>query len=175
MDRKLRSYLALVLALTFIVLSAHHADAQSASSPFSFHAGQSVYIVAFRRTQQPVSVDSVNVTLNRPDYFDYDLDAERKVRKEIEEWHFFRVVDKPSEADFVLLVSLEDSSVEGLALPFESYKQHFKDKFDLDALREAAYGRYMAGPLNIPTLSRLTDRLVKQFREAVTKGGKTIR
>ena len=44
-----------------------------------------------------------------------------------------------------------------------------KLKFDLDALRDAAYGRYLVGPLKLPTLSRLSDRLVKQFREKVSK------
>lgn len=128
-----------------------------------------MYIVAFRRMQQPVAVDSVNGGVTHPDYLDDDLDAERKVRKEIEKWQFFRVVDKPSEADFVFLVNLDDSSIEGLALPFEAYRRHFKDKFDLDALRDAAHGRYVAGPLNLPSLSRLSDRLVKRFREMVDK------
>ena len=120
----------------------------------------------------PTTVESQEGQLTR-DYFDYDLDAERKVRKEVEEWRFFRVVDKPSDADFIFLVHLDDSSIEGLALPFGAYRQHFKDKFDIDELRDAAHGRYVAGPLNLPTISRLTDRLVKSFRETVTKGGKT--
>ena len=57
------------------------------------------------------------------------------------------------------------SSIEGLAIPVDAYRQHFKDKFDLDALREAAFGRYLIGPLKIPTVTRLSDRLVKQFQE----------
>lgn len=99
----------------------------------------------------------------------YDLDAERKVRKRIEEWRFFSVAEKLSQADFIFLVSLDESSMEGLAIPSEAYRQHFKEKFDLDALREAAFGRYLIGPLKLPTLSRLSDRLVKQFREKLTK------
>jgi hypothetical protein len=55
--------------------------------------------------------------------------------------------------------------MEGLAIPVDAYRQHFKERYDLDALREAAFGRYVIGPLKIPTLSRLSDRLVKQFRE----------
>jgi hypothetical protein len=57
--------------------------------------------------------------------------------------------------------------MEGLAIPAEAYRQHFKEKFDLDALRDAAYGRYLIGPLKLPTLTRLSDRLVKQFQEKV--------
>ena len=158
-------YTRLALALLVAISCAPRARAQTAAPAFAFRAGQSVYIVAFRRSPLPVDADDADTP--RREYFDYDLDAERKVRKEIEEWRFFRVVDKPSEADFVFLVNLEDSSVEGLALPAYAYRQHFKDKFDLDELRDAAYGRYVAGPLNLPTLSRLTDRLVKHFRESV--------
>lgn len=46
-------------------------------------------------------------------------------------------------------------------------QRYFKEQFDLDALRNAAFGRYVIGPLKLPTLSRLSDRLVKQFREKV--------
>lgn len=129
-----------------------------------------MYIVAFRRLiQYPVILDGVDPGPQR-DIINTDLDAERKVRKRIEEWRFFRVAEKPSEADFIFLVNLDQSSIEGLAIPFDAYRQHFKEKFDLDALREAAFGRYVIGPLKLPTLSRLSDRLVKQFREKVTPG-----
>lgn len=171
--KKLSRFLSPVLALCFVGFALHSARAQAPAAPFAFRTGQSVYIVAFRRAQPPVAIDSTDGTVvARTDYFDYDLDAERKVRNKIEEWRFFRVAEKPSEADFVLLVNLDDSSIEGLALPFAAYRQHFKEKFDLDALREAAYGRYAAGPLNLATLSRLTDRLVKEFREQLGGGGR---
>ena len=127
-----------------------------------------MYIVAFRRERQPVVAGSVTGNGTAPDYIDLELDAERKVRIRIEEWRFFRVAEKPSEADFVFLVSLDDTSIEGLVLSFEAYRLNFKEKFDLDALRDAAYARYLAGPLKLATLSRLSDRLVKQFREKVT-------
>ena len=81
------------------------------------------------------------------------------------------MAEKPSQADFILLVNLDESSIEGLAIPFEAYRRHFKEKFDLDELRDAAFGRFLVGPLKLPTLSRLTDRLVQQFREKVTKTG----
>ena len=128
-----------------------------------------MYIVAFRIIPFPIVLDPTPG--DRPqEYVNYDLDAERKVRKRIEEWQFFKVSEKPSQADFIFLVNLDESSIEGLAIPAEAYRQHFKEKFDLDALRDAAFGRYLIGPLKLPTLSRLSDRLVKQFREKVTPG-----
>ncbi len=175
MIRKLCHHHAPVLALISIILAAPASNGQTASTPFTFRAGQSIYIVAFRRERQPVVVDSMRGNTTAPDYIDLELDAERKVRTRIEEWRFFRVADKPSEADFVFLVSLDDSSIEGLAVPFEAYRGHFKEKFDLDALRDAAYGRYLAGPLKLATLSRLSERLVKQFREKVTEGRAAIK
>ena len=161
-------YLAPALAFVIIILAAATGDAQSNPSPFTFRAGQSIYIVAFRSFQFPIVVDDAQV--NRPpENTTNDLDTERKIRKRVEEWRFFKVAEKLSEADFIFLVNVDGSSIEGLAVPVDAYRQHFKDKFDLDALREAAFGRYMVGPLNVPTLTRLTDRLVKQFRERVGK------
>jgi hypothetical protein len=166
---KRTSHLAPALAFVTIILAAAPANGQSNPPPLTFRAGQSMYIVAFRLyTQYPVVLDEAGVDPQR-DYIDYDLDAERKVRKRIEEWRFFKVAEKLSQADFIFLVSLDESSIEGLALPFEAYRQHFKEKFDLDALREAAFGRYLIGPLKLPTVTRLSDRLVKQFREKLTK------
>jgi hypothetical protein len=159
------------LAFVIIILAAGSGNGQSNPPPSTFRAGQSMYIVAFRlTTQYPLILDEAGLDRQR-DYINYDLDAERKVRKRIEEWQFFKVAEKLSQADFIFLVSLDESSIEGLAIPLEAYRQHFKEKFDLDALREAAFGRYLIGPLKLPTLSRLSDRLVQQFRERVTKPG----
>jgi len=161
--------LAPALAFVIIILAAHPGNGQSNPPPLTFRAGQSMYIVAFRLTTlYPVILDEAGVDRQR-EYINYDLDAERKVRKRIEEWQFFRVAEKLSQADFIFLVNLDESSMEGLAIPLEAYRQHFKEKFDLDALREAAFGRYLIGPLKLPTLSRLSDRLVQQFREKLTK------
>jgi hypothetical protein len=125
-----------------------------------------MYIVAFCVIHTPIVLNEVPVG-QQQEYINTDLDAERKVRKQIEEWNYFKISEKLSEADFVFLVNRDDSSMEGLAIPAEAYRQHFKEKFDLDALRDAAYGRYLIGPLKLPTLTRLSDRLVKQFREKV--------
>jgi hypothetical protein len=160
--------LAAFVAVLCLFAAARQVSARPAQSPFAFRQGQSVYIVAFTRTLITVGADSEGNGGTYRDYFDFQLDAEKKVREKFEEWKFFRVADKPSDADFVFLVNLQGSAMEGLAIPFDAYNRHFKEKFDLDALRDAAYGRYLAGPLKLPTLSRLSDRLVKQFRENLT-------
>lgn len=174
MKRKLYSYLAPVLALMFVITAGQDSYGQTTAPPFALRAGQTMYIVAFNRVQPLTALDSINESITRPGYSEYNLDAERKVRKRIEEWGFFRVADKPSEADFVFLVNLDDSSIEGLAIPLEAYRQHFKENFDLDSLRDAAYARYLIGPLKLATITRLSDRLVKQFREKMT-GSKSAR
>ena len=167
-SRQHMSYLTPALVFLIIILAARPGNGQSNPSPLTFRSGQSMYIVAFRIVQFPIVLDEAQVDRQR-EYINYDLDAERKVRKRIEEWQFFKVAEKLSQADFIFLVNLNGSSIEGLAIPFEAYRQHFKEKFDLDALRDAAFGRYLIGPLKLPTLSRLSDRLVKQFREKLTK------
>ena len=162
------SYLA--PALAFLILAAGPGHSQSNQSPPPFRAGQSMYIVAFRHIHFPILLEQIETGRQR-EYINNDLDAERKIRKEIEEWQFFKVAEKPSEADFIFLVRIDDSSIEGLAIPYSAYRRHYKEQFDLDALRDAAFGRYLVGPLKFPTLGRLTDRLVKQFRERVPKPG----
>ena len=165
------SYLVPALAFVIIMIgAAAPANGQSNPPPPPFRAGQSMYIVAFRHIHFPIILEEVE-TGRQPDYINNDLDAERKIRKRIEEWQFFKVAEKLSEADFIFLVRIDENSIEGLAIPYAAYRRHFKEQFDLDALRDAAFGRYLVGPLNLPTLSRLTDRLVKQFRERVPKPG----
>jgi hypothetical protein len=159
--------IAAVLATLCVVASARQVPARPAQSSFNFRSGQSVYIVAFTRSLINVGADSEGNGGRLSEYFDYQLDAEKKVREKFEEWKFFRVADRPSDADFIFLVNMDGSAMEGLTLPLDAYNRHFKEKFDLDALRDAAYGRYISGPLKLPTLSRLSDRLVKQFRERV--------
>jgi len=162
-----RSYLAPTLAFVIIILAGGRSYGQSNPPLSSFRPGQSMYIVAFRQIQFPF-LDEVPGG-RQPEHINNDLDAERKVRKRIEEWGFFKVAEKPSEADFIFLVNLDDNSIEGLAIPFDAYRQYFKERFDLDGLRDAAFGRFLIGPLKLPTLGRLTDRLVKQFREKLGK------
>jgi hypothetical protein len=180
--------LALSLGLVFslgalsapqsIAQEATHAAAQStAARPFTFRAGQALYIVAFRRAQRVVGTDpnSMSVITGGEEYTDIELDAEREIRKRIEEWRFFRVADRPSDAELVFLVNLDGTAMEGLVVPFEAYRTHFKEQFDLDALRDASHGRYLAGPLKLPTLGRLSERLVKQFRQRVGPGTASTR
>ena len=170
MSRKFYARPLAALAFVFLLAAALPAGAQTVSQPFSFRQGQSVYIVAFTRTLITVGTDPDGNGGYHRDYFDFQLDAEKEVREAFEKWRFFRVADKPRDADFVFLVNLHGSAMEGLAIPFTAYDRHFKEKFDLDALRDAAFGRAVAGPLKIPTLGRLSDRLVKDFREKLTPG-----
>lgn len=167
------SFLLPIIALMFIS-AFQNVKGQTADS-FSFRSGQSMYIVAFTRTTLPIYDESgMNVTGYR-DRIEFDLGAEREVRKEIEKWSYFKVADKLSESDFIFLVNIDYNSVEGLAIPLEAYNQHFKGKFDLDALREAAFGRCLAGPLKIATTGRLTERLIKDFRERVVGNSKSTK
>ena len=162
---KTTSLLAPALVVAIIFLAAAAGNGQSNPQPLTFRSGQSMYIVAFCVNQYYLNEAPTD---GRREYISYDLAAERKVRKRIEEWNYFKVAEKLSEADFVFLVHLDNSSMEGLAVPLEAYRQHLKENFDLDALREAAFGRYLIGPLKLPTVTRLSDRLVKQFREKLT-------
>lgn len=162
----MKCYVRPAAALAFVFLLAATAAAQTPTQqPFSLRPGQSVYIVAFTRTLITVGADSEGYGGQPRDYFDFQLDVEKKVRNEIEKWRYFRVADKPSEADFVFLISYHYSTMEALAISFDTYDRHFKEKFDLDALRDAAYGRAISGPLKLPTLSRLSSRLIKDFRQ----------
>ena len=172
MSRNFYAPPAAALAFVFLLTTAAQNLAASPRQGFSFRQGQSVYIVAFTRTLITVGADAEGNGGQPKDYFDFQLDVEKKVRDEIEKWKFFRVADKPSEADFVLLVSYHYSTMEALAVSFDTYNRHFKDKFDLDELREAAYGRAISGPLKLPTLSRLSSRLVKDFREKLPAAAK---
>ena len=90
-------YLAPALAFVIIILAADSGNGQSNQPPFTFRAGQSMYIVAFRLIQFPIILDEAEPG-RQPEYVNYDLDAERKVRKRIEEWQFFKVAEKPSQA-----------------------------------------------------------------------------
>ena len=173
MSRKFYARPAGALAFVCLLLAAAGAQTPTPRPPFSIRQGQSVYIVAFTRSLITVGADSEGNGGQPRDYFDCQLDVEKKVRNEIEKWKYFRVADKPSDADFVLLVSYHYSTMEALAISFDTYNQHFKDKFDLDALRDAAYGRAISGPLKLPTLSRLSSRLVKDFREKLPAAPKS--
>jgi hypothetical protein len=164
---KFRVAFTAVLALGLIVLCQYSVAAQKTTAPFGFHSGQSMYIVAFHCSRQQVLVDAAQGTMTQAESVNLELGMEREVRKRIEQWGYFKVAEKPSDADFVFLVSVDDAAIEGLAISFDAYRGHFKGKFDLDALRDAAYARYLAGPLKLASPGRLTDRLIKDFRAKV--------
>jgi hypothetical protein len=170
MRKRIHFPLIPISTLLLLVLTETCVRAQSPPAPFAFRSGQALYIVAYCRGRETVVTDPETGNVTPIDYTKIELGAESKIRTKLEEWRFFRVAEKLSDADFVLLISLDDSAMEGLVIPFDAYRQHFKEKFDLDALREAAHGRYLAGPLKLPTLGRLSDRLVKDFRAKVSGG-----
>ena len=172
MSARFRPHLFAALALLVAAAGSLQASGQTAATPqgTAFRQGQSLYIVAFTRQLVPITDEAGQATGKFREYFDTNLDAERKVRKRMEEWRYFRIAEKPSDADFVFLVNLDDNSIEGLVVPHQAYQAHYKEKYDIDALRDSAAGRYIAGPLKLATITRLSDRLVKQFRESVGGG-----
>lgn len=161
-------FLVGVLLLVMLGLTgfAHQvSDRKPSGHSFSFRRGQTVYIAALRRNVERRH-DIIDLTLG----FGHDLDIEKRVRKEIQAQKVFKVVDKQSEAEIVFLVHVDASTVEGLALLPETYRQYKDRPIDLDALRQAAYGRYTFGPYLIPRLAKISNSLVKKFQEEIRKG-----
>lgn len=170
MVRKLLAGLLLVMMPAFNGLARQGGENKPSGQPFALRPGQTVYIAAFRR-----NVGHGHEINDLAFGFGHDLDTEKRVRKEIEARRDFRVVDKLSEAEFVFLVHVDTSTAEGLALPPETYRRYKDRSLDLDALREAAYGRYLVGPYLIPTLGKISNRLIEKLHEQVKKGGNTPR
>lgn len=158
-----------LLTILGVTAFAHQESARKPSGQsFSFRPGQPVYIAALRRNVGR-GHEITDLTVG----FSHDLDIEKQVRKEIEAQKVFKVVDKPSEAEFVFLVHVDASRAEGLALLPETYRQYKDRPIDLDALRKAAYGRYTVGPYLIPRLGKISNSLVRNFHEEVRKEGIT--
>lgn len=139
------------------------AQAQTPRPEANFRTGQAVYIVAFRDTQQYVTDETTGTSGFKTVKENY-LDLERKVDEQVRKWGYFRVVDRPSDAELILLVYMDISSMEGMLVSPDNYRMHYRDKFDLDQLRDVAVARATAGPLNIATLSRLSKRMIEQLR-----------
>lgn len=164
-------FLAALVLMVMVGLTGfarQESDRKPSSHSFSFRPGQSVYIAALRRNVGR-GHEIADLTLG----FGHDLDIEKQVRKEIQAQKVLKVVDKPSEAEIVFLVHADASTVEGLALLPETYRQYKGRPIDLDALRQAAYGRYTVGPYLIPRLAKISNSLVKKFQEEIRKGEKT--
>lgn len=158
----MNSLLSVIVMLGPAGFAHQESDRKPSTHSFSFRPGQPVYIAALRR-----NVGRGHEITDLTFGFGYDLDIEKQVKKEIQAQKVFKVVDKPSEAEFVFLVHVDASTAEGLALLPETFRQYKDRSIDLDALREAAYGRYTVGPLLIRTLGKISDRLVKKFHEEV--------
>jgi hypothetical protein len=164
-------FFACLVLITMVELTgfAHQeSDRKPSGHSFSFRRGQPVYIAALRRNLGR-GHEIIDLTLG----FGHDLDIEKRVRKEIQAQKVFKVVDKQSEAEIVFLVHVDASTVEGLAVSPETYRQYKDRPIDFDALREAAYGRYTVGPYLIPRLAKIRNSLVKKFQEEIKKGAKT--
>jgi hypothetical protein len=154
--------MVVVLAIAMLTSSGLLAqnNAEERARLFTFRPGQAVYVTAFHtdfRTTRLNPIPPGNIV-------DTDLPAELRVRKEFEKRHVYKLVNKPSEADFVFLVLLHDSAVEGLALAPEVFSQYVRT-LDVEGLRAAAYARSTVGPLKIHTLGRMSDRLVQTFHD----------
>ena len=160
--------LVLIMMLGLTGFARQESERKPTGQSFSFRPGQPVYIAALRRNVGR-GHEITDLTVG----FGHDLDIEKRVRKEIEAQKVFKVVDKPSEAEFVFLVHVDASKAEGLALLPETYSQYKDRPIDLDALRKAAYGDYTVGPYLTPRLGKISNSLVKKFHEEVKKGGIT--
>jgi hypothetical protein len=139
------------------------AQGQTARPEVRFRSGQPVYIVAYRDSQQFVADPTTGTSGFRTVKETY-LDLEQKVDEQVRKWGYFHIVDRLSEAELILLVYTDTSSMEGMLVSRETYNEHYRDKFDLDQLRDKAFARATAGPLNIATLSRLSKRMIEQLR-----------
>lgn len=163
---------ALVIALALAALAGQESARKPAARAFTFRQGQPIYIAAFHRVHEP----SVYPTGARDRYvLRNDVEFEAHLRKEFEKKRVFQLADKLSEAEVVFLAYREEDAAEGYALAPDKYTE-FKSQLDpltgqldLDALREAAYGRYVAGHFKFATSGRISNRLVKKFHEAAIR------
>ena len=92
-DSLKKTFYLSALASLIIILTAHHLNGQSNTQPLTLRQGHSMYIVAFRQLQFPVILDPADAGAPGREHINYDLHAERKVRKRIEEWQYFRVAE----------------------------------------------------------------------------------
>jgi len=170
MNRMMTLLLIFMGTVFSLFLSTSAASAQTTRPSAAFHKGQKVYIVAFRDSR-PLVVDQPNGGSSVQPTQEHFLDLEKKVDEEMQKWGYFPIAERPSDAELVLLVYTDMSSIEGLLVSPEDFRLHYKEKFDLDELRDVAIARGTAGPLNLATLGRLSDRMVKQLRVKVEAGG----
>ena len=155
-----------VMAVTTI--SSAQTDREvTAVQPFTFRAGQRVYIAAYQAFDH---VAPRQLSAYPPGkIIDRHLPAEFRIGQDFGKEHRYAIVNKVSEADFVFLVLIHESAAEGLALP-PSVFTRYQSNIDIDALREAAYARAIVGPLKVHTLGRMSERLVRAFHDAPTRG-----
>lgn len=147
-----------IVTVFFVLLGfAGQAIGQEGDESFSFRRGQKIYINVFHRLHNAAALGrGIDLT------FTNDLNYEASLRNKFEERQVFKVVEKLSEADFVFLVYVDGSSAEGLAVSSQTYTK-YKEKQDMDTLREAAFGRYLVGPYTFPGRGKVTRALSDKF------------
>lgn len=153
------------------VLAAQTSERQPAKKSLALSRGAAVYIAAFHRIHDTTGTRPTGS--NAGYVFPNDLGYEGQIKEEFEKRRVFKVVNKLSDADFVFLIDIDGSAAEGFAISPEKYSQ-YKEKADLDALREAATWRGLVGPFKIPTRGKLTSHLVKQFHEVAMLSEKEL-
>ena len=159
------------MALELVALAGQDGSRKAADQSGAFRPGQSIYIAAFHRVHEP----GLYPRGARDRYvLRNDVEFEAHLRKEFEKKRVFRLADKLSEAEVVFLAYREEDAAEGYALAPGKYAEFKKQldpltgQLDLDALREAAHGRYIAGHFKFATSGRISNRLVKKFHEATS-------
>lgn len=148
---------ALALSASSALAGQEGGAACEGPSAFSFRDGQNVYITAFHKAEHVSKGRTREVQPSA--VIDGHLPAELRVRKDFERRNIYRLVDKADRSDFVMLVLIDDSAAEALALPPSVFAQ-YRNNPDMEALRAASYARWTAGPLLLHSLARLSDRLV---------------
>lgn len=167
MVAKFLAYLVLIVMVEITGFALQESERKPSGHSFSFRRGQPVYIAALRRNAgRGHEITDTTVGLG------HDVDIEKRVKREIEDQKVFKIVEKPSEAEFVFLVHVDASRAEAFVLLPETYRQYKDKPIDLDTLRQAAYGRYTVGPYLVPRLAKISNSLVKKFHEEVMSGGK---
>jgi hypothetical protein len=165
---KFLACLVLIMMVEFTGFAHQGSDRKPSGHSFSFRRGQPVYIAALRRNGER-GHEITDLSFG----FAHGLEIEKQVTKEIQAQKVFKVVDKPSAAEFVFLLHVDASRAEAFVLLPETYRQYKDQPIDLDTLREAAYARYSVGPYLVPRLAKISNSLVKQFHQEVKEGGKT--
>jgi hypothetical protein len=137
------------------------AIAKPESRSFSLHRGQLIYIAAYRKTY--LYSGTKNSRPSGPIIASKDLPLEARLAKEFDKWRDFKIASKLSEADFVFVVLFNSSAAEGLMISRDDYNRFKENPDDVDGIREAALKRYLVGPFALPTLGKVSSKIVEEI------------